>query len=175
MALFGTSDQKRLFDMHREPQEFGLDLFRKRRLNFIRGLFDFQPDDGQWCSKFMRHLRRVALQLVKRQADPGEQAVDMLLEFPKLTFVRFDSDLNLEIIWIDGVQLIVQGNNWSKRFSNNEPPVTANAAAIVALYKARRFAESTIFGAASTAPGGRYLGVPRLAPRPVKRLRDWMK
>jgi hypothetical protein len=69
----------------------------------------------------MGHLCRIALQLVKRQADAGEQAVDMLLEFPELTFVRFDSDLNLEIVWIDGVQLIVQRNNWSKRLSNDEP------------------------------------------------------
>src|SRR5580704_18714666 len=46
----------------------------------------------------------------------------MLLEFPKLTFVRFDSDLTLEIDWIDGVHLIVQGNNGSKRLSNDEPP-----------------------------------------------------
>src|ERR1700719_550273 len=122
MPLFGARDQERLFDMHGEPQKFGLDFFRQGRFDFIGRFFDFQPDDGQWCSKFMSHLGRVALQLVKRQADPGEQAVDMLLEFPKLTFVRFDSDLTLEIDWIDGVHLIVQGNNGSKRLSNDEPP-----------------------------------------------------
>jgi hypothetical protein len=89
--------------------------FGQGGFNLIGGFFDFQPDDGQRCSEFMRHLGRVALQLVKRQADSGEQAVDMLLEFAKLTFVRFDSDLTLEIDWIDGVHLIVQGNNGSKR------------------------------------------------------------
>jgi hypothetical protein len=65
MSLFGASDQKRLFDMHRQAQQFGLYLFGEGRLNLIGRFFDLKPNDGQGRTQFMCYLCRVALQLMK--------------------------------------------------------------------------------------------------------------